>query len=159
MANQKRTRGHVSGRQEKCGGGGVGGKISATAEIRFKLLFLYKRIWMISKYQRPPLWTCYGVFFLLFFLIPDQLTFWKVQAIHRQASETLKMCGEVSLTVDGERDLGLSYSNPWDDGLTYILAGIRLAHRTQIQLVAVTQNLWGSGNKKKKKKRKRSTQI
>lgn len=57
-----------------------------------------------------------------------------------------EMCGGF-LTVDGERDLSLSYSNPWDDGLTYILAGICLAHRLQIQLVAVTQNLWGSEKK------------
>lgn len=55
----------------------------------------------------------------------------------------IKLCG-FFLTVDCERDLSLSYSNPWDDGLTYILASIRLAHRLQIQLVAVTQNLWGS---------------
>lgn len=61
-----------------------------------------------------------------------------------------EMCGGF-LTVDGECDLSLSYSNPWDDGLTYILAGICLAHRLQIQLVAVTQNLWGS--------EKKSTQI
>lgn len=53
------------------------------------------------------------------------------------------MCGH-SLTVDSERDLSLSYSNPGDDGLTYVLAGVSLAHGLQIQLIAVTQNLWGS---------------
>lgn len=65
------------------------------------------------------------------------------------------MCGGF-LTVDGERDLSLSYSNPWDDGLTYVLAGIRLAHRLQIQLVAVTQNLWGSREKVHKYKQGKS---
>lgn len=57
------------------------------------------------------------------------------------------MSGEF-LTIDVERDLGLPYSDPRDDGLAYVLAGVRLAHWLQMQLVAVTQNLWGSGEKK-----------
>lgn len=39
----------------------------------------------------------------------------------------MKLCGRF-LTIDGERDLRLAYSDPWDDGLTNILAGIGLAH-------------------------------
>lgn len=69
----------------------------------------------------------------------------------------IKLCG-CFLTVDGECDLSLSYSNPWDDGLTYILAGIRLAHRLQIQLVAVTQNLWGREKGRKYKQGKSAKQ-
>lgn len=61
------------------------------------------------------------------------------------------MSGEF-LTIDGERDLGLPDSDPRDDGLAYVLAGVCLAHRLQMQLVAVAQNLWRSGEKK-------STQI
>lgn len=37
------------------------------------------------------------------------------------------MSGEF-LTIDVERDLGLPYSDPRDDGLAYVLAGVRLAH-------------------------------
>lgn len=48
------------------------------------------------------------------------------------------------LTIDGKGDLGFPDSDPRDDGFAYVLAGIGLADRLQIQLVAVTQNLLGS---------------
>lgn len=51
------------------------------------------------------------------------------------------------LTIDGESDLGLPDADPRDDGLAYVLAGVSLAHWIQKQLVAVTQNLCGSGEK------------
>lgn len=78
---------------------GGGGKISATAEIRFKLLFLYKRIWMISKYQWPPLWTCLGFFFFFFNPWPADLL--ESTSYSSTGSETLKCAGRFSwpLTV------------------------------------------------------------
>lgn len=50
------------------------------------------------------------------------------------------------LTVDGKGDFGFPDSDPRDDGLAYVLAGIGLADGLQIQLVAVTQNLLGREN-------------
>lgn len=48
------------------------------------------------------------------------------------------------LTIDSKGDLSFPDSDPWDDGFAHVLAGIGLADRLQIQLVAVTQNLLGS---------------
>lgn len=48
---------------------------------------------------------------------------------------------EQRLTVDGERDLGFSHSNPGHDGFTDVLAGVGLAHRLQVQLVVVAEDL------------------
>lgn len=47
------------------------------------------------------------------------------------------------LTVDIEGDLPLSHADPGDDGLADVLAGVRLRHRLEVQLVAVAQHLRG----------------
>ncbi len=72
------------------------------------------------------------------------------------SSDAQNACG-CFLTIDSECDLRLSDSNPWDDGLTYVLASVRLTHRLQIQLVAVTQNLWGGEGKRHKYKQSKSS--
>lgn len=63
-----------------------------------------------------------------------------------------RKAGGCELTVDCERNFSLSHSNSRHDGLADILSCVGLAHRLQVQLVVVAEDLDQQARKRTERK-------